>query len=180
IPPQELQPQEGVGGSKEKLKVWTTLSPKMRWEVVAVLSLWVWEGRASAARVPKLCPENPLEQIPTAAELTQIPVWKRLELLWILGMFLDQGKAPGRAQSPRQGLERGWGQGMEGQDTGNGFKLGKGRFKWDIGKEFLAGMEFPDLLWLPLDPWQCPRPGWDNLGQWEVSLPMAGVALDGI
>uniref|UniRef100_A0A8C3XGJ3 Heat shock protein family A (Hsp70) member 12B n=1 Tax=Cyanoderma ruficeps TaxID=181631 RepID=A0A8C3XGJ3_9PASS len=23
-----------------------------------------------------------------------------------------------------------------------------------------AGLEFPDLLGLPLDPWQCPRPGW--------------------
>ena len=35
-------------------------------------------------------------------------------------------------------LERDWGQGMEGQDTGNGFPLGKGRPRWDIGKEFLA------------------------------------------
>ena len=46
---------------------------------------------------------------------------------------------------------------------------------WDIGNwEFLAGLEFPDLLWLPLDPWQCPRPGLDNLGQWELSLPWQG------
>ena len=34
-------------------------------------------------------------------------------------------------------LERDFGQGMEGQDKGNGFKLKKGRFRWDIGKEFL-------------------------------------------
>ncbi|TRZ16229.1 hypothetical protein HGM15179_010908 [Zosterops borbonicus] len=35
-------------------------------------------------------------------------------------------------------LRRDLGQGMEFQDTGNGFKLGKGRFGWDFGKEFLA------------------------------------------
>ncbi|KFO53073.1 Lysyl oxidase 2, partial [Corvus brachyrhynchos] len=36
-----------------------------------------------------------------------------------------------------------------------------------------------EQLWLPLDPWKCPRPGWSPLGQWEVSLDMAGVALMG-
>ena len=40
---------------------------------------------------------------------------------------------------PSGELGRDWGQGMEGQDTGNGLKLEKGRFKLDIGKEFLAG-----------------------------------------
>ena len=58
--------------------------------------------------------------------------------------------------------------GMEGQDTGdggtghrNGSELTLGGFGWDLGRNCsLAGMEFPDLLWLPLDPWQCPRPGW--------------------
>uniref|UniRef100_A0A8C5IN76 Protein phosphatase 3 catalytic subunit gamma n=1 Tax=Junco hyemalis TaxID=40217 RepID=A0A8C5IN76_JUNHY len=24
-------------------------------------------------------------------------------------------------------------------------------------------MEFPEQLWLPLDPWKCPRPGWEGL-----------------
>ena len=57
-----------------------------------------------------------------------------------------EGKDPGRAQSPLQGLKglqeswRGTGDtGMEGQDTGNGFPLPEGRAGWEIGKEFLAG-----------------------------------------
>lgn len=25
-------------------------------------------------------------------------------------------------------------------------------------------MDFPEQLWLPLDPWKCPRPGWMELG----------------
>ena len=46
-----------------------------------------------------------------------------------------------------------------------------------------AGMELPEQLGLPLDPWQCPRPGW-TLG-WEQpgavgGVPaMAGVGWDG-
>ncbi|RMC19490.1 hypothetical protein DUI87_04102 [Hirundo rustica rustica] len=35
-------------------------------------------------------------------------------------------------------LERHLGQGMEGQDTGNGFPLPESWDRWDIGKEFLA------------------------------------------
>ncbi|TRZ11211.1 hypothetical protein HGM15179_015883 [Zosterops borbonicus] len=59
---------------------------------------------------------------------------------------------PGPEGAPGE-LEREWGQGLEGQDTGNGFAWTEGRAGWEIGKEFLAEMGFPDLLWLPLDPW---------------------------
>ena len=57
-------------------------------------------------------------------------------------------------------LERDWGQGMEAQDNREG--LG-----WDIGKELFpvrVGRAGTEQQWLPLDPWQCPRPGWTGLG----------------
>ena len=53
---------------------------------------------------------------------------------------------------------------------GNGFTLPEGRAGWDIGKELFPGRVLspgtgcPEQLWLPLDPWKCPRPGWTGLG----------------
>ncbi|XP_063257337.1 uncharacterized protein LOC134552564 [Prinia subflava] len=63
-------------------------------------------------------------------------------------------------------LQRDWGQGMEGQDTGNGSHWERGDWAGILCRNCClggwggAGLEFPALLWLPLDPWQCPRPGW--------------------
>uniref|UniRef100_A0A674HFK6 Sperm flagellar 1 n=1 Tax=Taeniopygia guttata TaxID=59729 RepID=A0A674HFK6_TAEGU len=71
-------------------------------------------------------------------------------------------KNPGNAQSPWRGSRRA-GEGLGTRDRGTGARewlpLGKGSLGWDLGKEFLAGLEFPDLLWLPLDPWEYPRFG---------------------
>ncbi|NXB51241.1 WHRN protein, partial [Leucopsar rothschildi] len=80
-------------------------------------------------------------------------------------------------------LERDWGQGMEGQNI-------EGRVRWDIGKELFpgrvgrAGTGCPEQLWLPLDPWQCPRPGnaqpWSGAAlaraPWALGQPGAGAA----
>ncbi|RMB98485.1 hypothetical protein DUI87_24699 [Hirundo rustica rustica] len=82
-----------------------------------------------------------------------------LELIWSQAgragnVPLERRRIQGELRVPKGApgeLERGWGQGMEGQDTGNGFRVGKGRFGWDIGKEFLSGLEFPKKLWLPLE-----------------------------
>ena len=38
-----------------------------------------------------------------------------------------------------------------------------GMDRWDVGKQFLhvgVARAGPEKLWLPLDPWKCPRPGW--------------------
>ncbi|KAF4805635.1 hypothetical protein TURU_000305 [Turdus rufiventris] len=79
---------------------------------------------------------------------------------------------PGPEGAPGE-LERDWGQGMEGQDTGNGEE----RDGWDFGKEFLARMEFPEQLWLPLDPWNVQGQA-GHLGQWEC--PCHGWGWDGM
>uniref|UniRef100_A0A8C3E014 Uncharacterized protein n=1 Tax=Corvus moneduloides TaxID=1196302 RepID=A0A8C3E014_CORMO len=40
---------------------------------------------------------------------------------------------------------------------------------------------FPEQLWLPLDPWQCPRPGWTGLGAaWDSGrcpCPWQGLGM---
>ncbi|RMC10543.1 hypothetical protein DUI87_13348 [Hirundo rustica rustica] len=65
---------------------------------------------------------------------------------------------PGPKGAPGE-LQRDWGQGLEGQDTGNGFRLEKGKFGWDLGKEFLTGLEFPEQPLDTLGSLECPRPG---------------------
>ena len=84
---------------------------------------------------------------------------------------------PGPKGAPGE-QERDFGQGIEGQDTGNGFKLEKGKFGWDMEMEL-----FPVRV---VRPWhRVPReavatPGSLEAGQgleqpalWKVSLPMA-------
>ncbi|RMC17063.1 hypothetical protein DUI87_05637 [Hirundo rustica rustica] len=62
-------------------------------------------------------------------------------------------------------LERDLGQGMEGQDTGNGFPLPEGRVRWDTGKEF--------LLVRVVRPWhRFPREAVAASGSLEVSKPL--------
>ena len=68
---------------------------------------------------------------------------------------LEKGKLQGMLRAPAGTpgeLERDWGQGLEGHR-----EWGKGR----LGKEFLAGLELPEQLWLPLDPWHVQgQAGW--------------------
>ncbi|RMB95469.1 hypothetical protein DUI87_28092 [Hirundo rustica rustica] len=80
-------------------------------------------------------------------------------------------------------LERDWEQGMEGQDTGNGFPLPEGRVRWGIGKEFLAMRVVRPWHRLPREAvasssLEVSKAGldgaWSNLGKRKVSLPMAG------
>ncbi|RMC10540.1 hypothetical protein DUI87_13345 [Hirundo rustica rustica] len=114
-----------------------------------------------------------LEPLCSGARLEELGV-----LTWREGSRESFQNIPGTKGAPGE-LQRDWGQGLEGQDTGNGFRLEKGRFGWDLGKEFLPGLELPEKLWLPLDPWniqgQAGHWGWSSLGQWKVSLPMVGV-----
>ena len=68
----------------------------------------------------------------------------------ITGYFFEDGRVsvlcvmicvmhlPGPKGAPGE-LERDWGQGMEGQDTGNSFPLPEGRDGWDIGQELSPG-----------------------------------------
>ncbi|TRZ10109.1 hypothetical protein HGM15179_017005 [Zosterops borbonicus] len=101
-----------------------------------------------------------------------------------------EGKGSRESSEPLAGpkgapgeLERDWGQGMEGQDTGNGFPLGKERFKWDFGKEFLAGRVgrgwdgIPRFAVAAPGSLAVPKARLEHLGQWEVSLPMAPTEL---
>ncbi|XP_041273422.1 uncharacterized protein LOC121342807 [Onychostruthus taczanowskii] len=87
-------------------------------------------------------------------------------------------------------LERDWGRGMEGQDTGNVFIVIQGRVRWDIGKElFPVRMGRP---WHRVSRAAVAAPGslaaskarldraWRSLGQWEVSLPWQGVEGSGL
>ena len=105
-------------------------------------------------------------------------------------------KALGRAQSPFQCLKglqescRGsWDKGWRGRTRGNGFPLPQDRDGWDIGKELFPGrvgrpwhrvpraaVAAPGLRAVPKA--RLDTGAWSSLGQWEVSLPMAGVGLD--
>ena len=56
----------------------------------------------------------------------------------------------------------------------NSFTLKAGRFQVDIRKKFFpvrvgrSWNTFPEKMWLLLDPWKCPRPGWMELGElWD-------------
>uniref|UniRef100_A0A8C0U6U5 Calponin-homology (CH) domain-containing protein n=1 Tax=Cyanistes caeruleus TaxID=156563 RepID=A0A8C0U6U5_CYACU len=64
----------------------------------------------------------------------------------------------GAGQSPCRGSRRA-GEGLGPRAAGPGARewlpVGKGRLGWDLGKEFLPGLQFPDLLCL--DPRECPR-----------------------
>ncbi|XP_063249303.1 uncharacterized protein LOC134548442 [Prinia subflava] len=58
-------------------------------------------------------------------------------------------------------------QGLGDRTMGNGLKLPRagldgilGIRNCSLGGRGGAGLEFPEQLWLPLHPWQCPRPGW--------------------
>ena len=87
-------------------------------------------------------------------------------------------------------LERDWGQGLEGQEPGNGFPVPEGSDGWEIENwELLAGRV--GRGWAGITRAAGAAPGslavpkarldigaGSSLGQWEVSLPMAGVALD--
>ena len=59
-----------------------------------------------------------------------------------------------------------------------------GRNSWLGGWE-QGGIELPEKLWLTLDPWQCPRPGWTGLGAaWDSGRcpchGRGGAGWDGI
>ncbi|NWT62786.1 PYGL protein, partial [Erythrocercus mccallii] len=81
-------------------------------------------------------------------------------------------------------LERDWGQGMEGQDTGNGFPLPEDRVRWNSGKEFLAVRVVRPWHRMPrgavaasgsLEVFQARVDGaWGSQVQWKVSQLMAG------
>ncbi|RMC14542.1 hypothetical protein DUI87_09639 [Hirundo rustica rustica] len=128
-------------------------------------------------RSPQSCSEG---WSPSALE----PGWES----W--GCSSGEGKAPGRAQSPLHGpkgapgeLERDWGQGMEGQDTENGFPLTEGRDGWDIGKELFPVRGVRPWHRVPREAVAAPGSlevsktrldgAWISLGLWKVSLPMA-------
>ena len=107
------------------------------------------------------------------------------------GAPLSPGRTLSSPQSPfhpilRWGGEKGtW---DKGQGTGNGFPLPEGRAGWDIGKELFwqdgqgwhrvprAAVAAPGSLAVPKA--RLDIGAWSSLGQWEVSLPMAGVTLD--
>lgn len=68
------------------------------------------------------------------------------------------------------------------RDAGTGHRecspLPEGRAGWDLGKEFFLGRPwdgFPEKLRLPMDPRQCPGPGF---GRCPCSLPSSGVKRD--
>lgn len=77
--------------------------------------------------------------------------------------------------------------GAEHQSTGVGklLRLESIKFSWECaGARCLSGIK--GLSWhshtgpgCNSHPWTCSGPGWSRLGQWEVSLPVTGVALDG-
>lgn len=79
-------------------------------------------------------------------------------------------------------LERDW---DKRQDIGNGFPLGKGRLGWDIGKESLAGLEFPGLhpwdvqggLGAAWDSGDDPSP-WNGMSLKLLPIPNHSLLLD--
>ncbi|RMC17055.1 hypothetical protein DUI87_05628 [Hirundo rustica rustica] len=120
--------------------------------------------------------ESPEESTEMLQELEPLCSGARLGELGVLtwrgeGSRETSEPLPGPKEAPGE-LERGLGQGMEGQDTGNGFKLEKGKFRWDIGKKSSPvrverpwhkvpgeAVAVPGFL-------ASPRPGWmgSNLG----------------
>ncbi|TRZ18622.1 hypothetical protein HGM15179_008473 [Zosterops borbonicus] len=98
-----------------------------------------------------------LELLCSGARLGELGVftWRREGSRETSEPLLESKGAPGE-------LERGLEQGMEGQDTGNGFPLPEGRDRWGIGKEFLAVRV--------VGPWQrFPREAVAAPGSLEVS-----------
>ncbi|RMC01314.1 hypothetical protein DUI87_22102 [Hirundo rustica rustica] len=123
-----------------------------------------------------------------------VELWNRKVMEWVgLGRegrrgsshsnATDQGKLPLSQDSPnpvreswRGAGDKGWRDRTQGTaSTGKG-EIGLGSWALGIpvweGGEGLGILEFPALLRLPLDPWQCPRPGWILLGWWEVTLDL--------
>ena len=112
-----------------------------------------------------------------------------LELLWSQAgragnVHLEKGRIQGELRVPKGApgeLERDWGQGLEGQEPGNGFKMPEGSDGWDPGKEFLAGKV--GRPWNRISRAAVAAPGslavskarldigaGSSLAQWEVSL----------
>ena len=69
------------------------------------------------------------------------------------------------------------------QDKGDGCKLSENGVGWDSREKSFPGIEFPEQLWLPLDPWnvqfqvgaawdsgRCPCHGWGGSG-WDLRSP---------
>ena len=119
-----------------------------------------------------------LEPLCSGARLGELGVltWRRK------GSRETSEPLPGPEGVPGE-LERDLGQGMEGQDTGDGFPLRQGRDGWDIGREFFPGRMVRHSM--PREAVAAPGSlevskarldkVWNNLGQWKVSLPMARV-----
>ena len=66
-------------------------------------------------------------------------------------------------------LERDWGQGMEGQEPGNGFPVPEGRDGWEIGKEFLAGRV--GRPWNRIPRAAVAAPGSLEVSKWDLEQP---------
>ncbi|XP_063249314.1 trifunctional purine biosynthetic protein adenosine-3-like isoform X2 [Prinia subflava] len=97
---------------------------------------------------------------------------------------------PGPEGAPGE-LQRDNCQGLQGQEPGNGSQCQRAGLDGLLGIRNCSlagwagpGTGCPEQLWLPLHPWQCPRPGW-TLGLEQPGAvggvpAMAGVALGGL
>uniref|UniRef100_A0A8C3RDP5 Activator 1 subunit 5 n=1 Tax=Cyanoderma ruficeps TaxID=181631 RepID=A0A8C3RDP5_9PASS len=115
-----------------------SLSTQVRSQWERSVQPWVptQEGPGAAGESPEKVTEllPGLEPLCSAARLGELGV-----LTWRTEGSRDTSEPlPGPKGAPGE-LERDWGQGLEGQDTGNGFPLPEGRAGWDIGQELFPG-----------------------------------------